>query len=158
MLPYQAYEKKAQQVLDATLKLQKGLPHDLKDYCEKRKLDFQKLNENRLDSKKSMQILDPEFFKLFALNFLEIDSGARFGFEFAKASQQLATYHVRKILKCYTASLEDFEMLYSHEMTQVTIDEFKAKADALDPKLEESILIEEAAKLATKFLEDKAHL
>lgn len=152
-LPTLAYEKSAQRIMDRISQINKGMPSDFVTFCEDRRSDFQKLKEDKLDTAKSKKMLNSQWVFLFTLNYLQTDPSACFLFEFAKASEELMAHRIRRVLKCYTTTLEDFEAPYANELTKVDSETFAQKLDTIESKDIDSIQFEEASKLAIKLLE-----
>jgi hypothetical protein len=151
-LPRIAYQKMAQRVMANTLALGKGYPTNYKEYCRERILDTDALKVNLLNVPDAALMLNSSHLHMFLINLKDHTPNERFRWEFVTKNELLATHRVRRILGCYTNDLADFEQEYCNELEQVPREEFIKRLPTIPQTDAQTLLIEEAGKLANAIL------
>lgn len=153
-LPSSAYQTMAKRVIQNTLDLGKGYPTSYaKNYCEARIRDASALQ--RIDIEYAHKLLDSAVISFFYSNLIDRFNNIHFEWEFVTHNELLVTHRVRRILRCYTDNLEDFEYSYAHELKKVTNHEYIHHLRRLSTDKVQIMTIEEAARLAAAILHAK---
>ncbi len=153
-----AYKKKGEEIISAVKSIGKGLPDDIAQSLKNHVENLSKLNSGNLDLNKATKSLNPDWVFLFVMNHLKSNPGAKFLLEFAQKSNELLAHRIRRILKAYTTSLEDFESDYKQELNKVSDEEYGKLLEKIDSTTMNKILIEEASKLADYMLKNMSKL
>ncbi len=155
-LPDAAYEKKAEQVISATLALNQGFPNDLRKFCVQRQVDLQKFRRGGLHpieaAEKRIEILCLGGIDHRVLFRTDKSCSARFLWAFGKASQELFDLRIQFILQAYCSSLPGFELPYNDQLQNLSAKTFSEELDELDIDDKIAMVIEEAAHLAARIL------